>query len=533
MTATARLVKILKDEQQDFEWYPTTNEIINAIKNDFGYNSNFPTILDCGAGDGRVLSALTEGKKYAIEKAQPLVERMPSDIFIVGSDFYKQVLIDKKVDVVFSNPPYSEYESWSKKIITEANANAIYLVIPDRWRQSLDIKLAFDQRGIKIEDAKILGRFDFLNADRQARAKIEIVKIDMSHKGKGPFSVWFDSQFPNFAKFDFKVDKGERENNLNNELVNGSDLIMALEKIYLQELNGLISLYELISEINPKVFTSLDIKKDHIKERLRLQIQSLKTSYWEELFSRLEKITSRLTVSKRRNMLSVLAENTSIDFTAANAYMIVIWVIKNANTHFDSQLIDLVEAMTEKANIKLYKSNQRTYGDECWRYRSTPSELSNYALEYRLVLSRVGGIAYSSYDRRSRGGLTENAYNFLSDILTVANNLGFEQDKEKAWNPAIERMVWEGGKKQTLYAFDVRKGEEIILFEARAFQNQNIHIKFNQSFICRLNVEFGRLKGWIKSPKQAAEEMDAPEDIAASFGSNYRLTHENAVKLIA
>lgn len=107
--------KILADvigTDSDFEWYPTTNEIINAIKDDL--SSEFDcsySILDCGAGDGRVLKALSKGKKYAIEKSKPLLNALDRSIFIVGTEFTEQTLLDKKVDVIFSNPPYSEFES--------------------------------------------------------------------------------------------------------------------------------------------------------------------------------------------------------------------------------------------------------------------------------------------------------------------------------------------------------------------------------------------------------------------------------------
>jgi len=41
--------------------------------------------------------------------------------------------------------------------------------------------------------------------------------------------------------------------------------------------------------------------------------------------------------------------------------------------------------------------------------------------------------------------------------------------------------------------------------------------------MCRLNVEFGRLKGWIKSPKEAAEELNIKtEDANESFRKNIK-----------
>jgi len=44
--------------------------------------------------------------------------------------------------------------------------------------------------------------------------------------------------------------------------------------------------------------------------------------------------------------------------------------------------------------------------------------------------------------------------------------------------------------------------------EVRAYMNGNLHIKFNQAFMLALNVEIGRLQGWIHNAQHAAEEMD-------------------------
>lgn len=53
---------------------------------------------------------------------------MPNDIFVIGTDLYEQNLIDKKVDVIFCNPPHSDFKSWMLKIIKEANCRIIYMV---------------------------------------------------------------------------------------------------------------------------------------------------------------------------------------------------------------------------------------------------------------------------------------------------------------------------------------------------------------------------------------------------------------------
>ena len=68
---TSQIVESIKQENQDFEFYPTTDEIINVIKvNLYGYS-----ILDIGAGNGATLDKLASSdkwKKYAIEKSSML-----------------------------------------------------------------------------------------------------------------------------------------------------------------------------------------------------------------------------------------------------------------------------------------------------------------------------------------------------------------------------------------------------------------------------------------------------------------------------
>lgn len=39
-------------------------------------------------------------------------------------------------------------------------------------------------------------------------------------------------------------------------------------------------------------------------------------------------------------------------------------------------------------------------------------------------------------------------------------------------------------------------------------KNGNIHIKFNQNFMNKINVIYGKLKGWISNPQDAKNEMD-------------------------
>ena len=178
--SVSSIVKNLKSIDEDFEWYPTTDEIIGTVKKSIAkeftrINEVEPySLLDCGAGDGRVLNKLSKGDMYAIEKSKNLLGLLGKDISIVGTEFHETTFIDKEVDVIFCNPPYSEYGEWTSKIIREANSKHVYLVIPERWENNTDINLALNAREVK---ANILGSFDFSNADRKARARVDILHI--------------------------------------------------------------------------------------------------------------------------------------------------------------------------------------------------------------------------------------------------------------------------------------------------------------------------------------------------------------------
>jgi hypothetical protein len=217
------LFKDLKDRGEDFEFYPTTNEIIEVLYQDAykiqkrkrGVNYSHVDLLDIGAGDGKIFTAfkniskgidkeenkLTVKSAYAIEKSNILINAMPEDIYIIGTDFWDSTLIDKKVDVIYSNPPYSMFSTWSEKIIKEANAEYVYLLIPERWKNDAAIKNAIDLRKATSE---IVGTFSFEESeDRKARASVNLVRVTLRHDQEyrktlkvDPFDLWFKETYP-------------------------------------------------------------------------------------------------------------------------------------------------------------------------------------------------------------------------------------------------------------------------------------------------------------------------------------------------
>ena len=538
-TTTRQLIEINKNTGQDFEWYPTTQVMIDCVNNqilkhlgDYDRTYKAYSILDCGAGDGRVLHALAHGgSMYAIEKSTVLLETLDREIFIAGTDFFTSTLIDKKVDIVFSNPPYSEFQQWAEKIIIEANGKFVFLILPERWKNSGAISGALKTRGV---EAKVVGRFDFRQGDRAARATVNVIMIDLRWRDgryrcndlrSDPFSIWFDEQFQFKStpeKYSEEAERVTLKSKAEKAVVSGSGLIPALVELYDHEMAHLQENFAAVSRLDPDILKELDVNIKGLKAALKQKIKGLKGRYWREFFSNYEPITSRLTHGSRQTMLDRLYEHTSVDFTEGNIYAITIWAIKNANKYYDSQLVQLVVRMIGEANIKLYKSNQRTFEREEWRYCSRPQNLSKFALELRVILSNFGGIQDDGFNFRYHHGLHERAHEFINDLITVAGNLGYTCNDNSRWHE------WESRKKIEFV------GSKGTLMQVTAFKNGNLHIKFDLNFIRTLNIEFGRLKGWLRNAQQAADELDIPPvEALRHFNVNKQLAADQFSLLLA
>jgi len=601
-----QLLTAVKAAGEDFEWYPTTFEIIQALRDDIlaqmksGYNYPTVSIMDVGAGNGKVLSALKEMERrdvaeankenrqaetlsisqmYAIEKSQTLINAMPDDIYILGSEFWQQTFVDKKVDILFSNPPFLEQNLWAEKLIKEAHARYVYLVLPDRWEKDERIALALEKREATAE---VVGAFSFENAeDRKARTNVHLLRIHLAEKYNNhhsknlkvdPFELWFNETY-NFDAADVKEKseyeaKEEKRTEIRGSIVKGSNLIERLEELYLKDMSHLHKNYLSIASLDVELLQQMGISKNSMMEAMKQKIEGLKHLYWEELFSNLDTITSRLTSKSRTMMLEKLRGNTSVDFTVQNSYSIVIWAIKNANKYYNEQLIALYKDLTRTENIRMYKSNTRVVYDD-WRYLK--EEMSHYALDYRIIM-HFHGLIDSEYFISRVNGLSEYAVTMINDIITVANNLGFSLEDES--RPEDSSMRWESQVKNNFYLKssperELKKGtktnlgriedtayleedgvwqyfidgywrhwshvktEEDIFVEIKAFKNGNIHCKFNKKFMKSMNVNVAKLLNWVKSPKEASEEFDITlKEATEMFGSNFTLLPSSMSNLL-
>jgi hypothetical protein len=297
------------------------------------------------------------------------------------------------------------------------------------------------------------------------------------------------------------------------------DMVAAYNEEYaLMEQN-----YRAIFKLDYAILKELGVNKEAVREGIKKKMGGLKNKYWQLLFERLDTITNRLSTDTKRRFLERLTGRATIAFTSSNAYAVVLWAIKHANKYYDEQLIKLFRDLSTHDGVMNYKSNQRTWQKDGWRYSA--DKHSHYALDYRIVLHHHAAIkdenSYSAYE--CTGNLHKSCHELLDDVTAVLFNLGFT-----TYDTTTRNRTWVGGQWEDFHLDDGR-----ILFQVKAYKNGNMHFRFMPEAIKRLNVEAGRLLGWIRSAADVVSELGyTPEEAKQYFSSSFHIAPSN-VKLLA
>ena len=534
-----QIVEQLKQNNQDFEWYPTTDKMLNVVIDDIISRDRSISLLDIGCGTARLKTLLDERleankdeydrqsiyltKYFGIEKSEILINQLPKDVFILGTDFYETTLIDKIADVIFCNPPYSDYETWVERILREGNFKYAYLVIPQRWKDNKDIQQALEDG--KIE-AEVLASDDFTTADRQARAKIDIVRFrkkgyeswhDVSDEQT--FKTWFDKTFQVSSDED-RVMEWERQDKhkkeLKNEIAVSKNKLQLMIESYNAEMNKMFNTFSQLCSLDEEVLKDVGVDFNKVRESLKQKIKSHKILYWDLLFEELEEITSRLTAASRDSLKKQFAELSCVDFTESNARSVVIWVLKHAKDYYDSQLVDLYKTLSCFDNVIKYKSNQRVFSKDDWGYYKKENQ-THYCLTYRMVVDTLYFRESKSRWNPSKGAYVDDyevcdykAHTIVNDLCAIANNLGFTVGSKEVADCFGEKF----------YIYD-NNGKQLI--EYKLYKNGNTHIKMDLELMKAINVEVARLLGWIRDKSDI--RMEFPDELAEGadkyFGGNF------------
>lgn len=521
---TKDLLTILAENSQDFEWYPTTDEMLEEVYDHINWRGN-TQILDIGCGLCGLKKLIDRRNKnkdkdnmrnydyFAIEKSEILLNKLPSDVYVLGTDFYQCTLIDKDVDVIFCNPPYSEFKEWTKRIICEGNFRQAFLIIPQRWKDDAEISAFLQSSKINYHIHKTM---DFMNAERQARAVVDIVEFwrvkDSWSKKDEAFDRWFEQTFQVAAdnkKLSDYEEKQEQKKKISDYLMPAQNKIETLCNLYQSDMDRLFGSFKALCGLDEKTLQDIGVNYKAVKEALKKKISGLKIIYWQTVFDYLDEITDRLTQKSREDLFLKFERLNTVDFNESNIRSVVIWVIKNATDFYKKQLIEFYKNLSSFENVTPYKSNEKTFTREKWRYNMCDDDRARYTLDYRIICSYLfkcqtswrGG--FDSYNTDRNNGV-------LKDFCAIARNLGFSIGHFESANCF--------GEKFYIYLSD---GTPLI--EYKLYQNGNTHIKLNIEFAKAINVEVARLLGWIHSKQDIEKEF--PETMAKGadkyFGSQF------------
>ena len=533
---TKEIVKVLKENNEDFEFYPTTDEIIQCIiaKVASRYN-DYVNILDVGCGNGKTLQKLGRylsnensglnsnrvTKLLGIEKSGALRSVCSSDIGIVGCDFLQSNLSNKKLGFVFCNPPYSQFELWACKLLLECDCNDLVMVLPKRWSESSRISDITQKRGVTAE---VLGTFGFLEGERSARAEVDVIRIKGLKRKSSYFSevlkeILQDDDFCNSRPYDRKKSnelKDKLEDKEGNLLVTGNDYVQMLCSLYYAEKEKLQKLLEALGNIPTDVFQDLEIEFSKILKIVEYKYSDIDKRYWQEVITRLAPITKRLITKERQELLDYINE-LQLDFNAENIYHAVVVCIKAVNINVDKQVLSVYNILIEDCNVEAYKSNKRVFSDDNINTKH-PSKLK---LSCRVIKKMTGlRVKYLGNSFKNDFTLTECCRDFLSDLVVIIKNLGYsvkiEDYLQEFRNASWYSNRYIAGEKNYIMG-NYGALQNVLIVEFKFYKNGNIHFKFNQDFLTKLNVIKGKLEGWLHDKNDVMQEFNVKESEAVQL----------------
>jgi hypothetical protein len=574
------LLRDLKSADQDFEWYPTDEKQIEVIIDDikslrvnFDFNNRMSEavkVLDIGAGDGRILNSIESAfsedeyfkiESYAIEKASIHTSTYrKKGITLLGTDFNQVNFISKSCTIGITNPPYSQFSVWLQTLIKHLSFGVLYAIIPKRWMDDEGIKDAMNLRGVKY--SKVLAESDFLDADRVARAKVNIVRFSFESltpedssedeitnrrrrrhykptigiDSTDPFQLFLEQELSLKKTYSQTTNKfneyNERERVKKEmstegsncyELIKSKGVLWMLLDNYEIDLAKTLEQYKLISTIDPELLQELGVCYDALRSGAKEKMFGYRNVYWSLLFDKLDAISSRLTSKYRSQLLNKLAAN-SLDFTYTNALYIISYAVDFGNDLIEQSLISVFTGLTSPKSIsRYYVSNEHLYKDD-WRYNNSDNDKAKYLLDYRFIHTSSQNFYTESY----KNGINDTARAFTSDLTVMFNLLGYTNIY---LTTPYENMC--PGDKLSIIGTDP-EGDILELVAIRYYLNGNKHLLFNSSAMLRLNMTASRLLGWVRSKEDFIAEADIIEPVADNIweiSNNMKVTPNNIIML--
>lgn len=545
-------IEFVRGTEQDVDFYPSTDEIIDAVRNDLltiTKRIEGLSILDVGAGDARVLMGIAKESETDIcktftvgsyERHIPIVKLMGIEqssnlralwdhtVMPVGSNLFDMSLLRIYADYTFCNPPFQYLESFLVKVISESQSKSIYFVAPKRWHNSEEILKQIKNRRANVVK---IGDFSFENADRPVRpenAITELMRIDLvtqDQHGKtdrvDPMELWLKNTFKEKATESTKVDKltiKERLSNTSdrNSLIAGRDYVDSLVNLYNHETKQITDALVSFSKLDTSTLAAIGITFSNAYSKMVISLEAKREEFWDELLSNSTEVQRYVGSKSVYRFSRLIKSNKSAEFTKENIRATIVWILKNAK-HYNDDLFDsAIDNFICSANVEKYKSNRYRFLEGDWDYYSyNDGECQGFGFNTTKRLICTKWQWRRSYDGfiSDSGTLPEEPSNLINDLLVLANNFGFPVCNFN-WKQSIN---WESGKQFIFEYTDKNTGQIKPLMKVKAFKAGTMHFNFDRDFIQFINVEFGKRNGWIASAKEASEELNIDEETTSIF----------------
>jgi NACalpha-BTF3-like transcription factor len=389
--------------------------------------------------------------------------------------------------------------------------------MPERWKNSSILK-----NGIERFETTIVGEFDFSEANRQARGKVNLVRVnrnwiineeyDIAYQEKleNVFERWVRENIADFKEEERYNYEKEQETALK---LKQTDIDLLIER-YEEDKENLRKAFEIIGTLDSDIIKMFGQTKDSMLEIIRKSIKGLKHKYWRIAFDKLDPVKKRMTLATRQSIFDRIREFEKLDFNADNIYSIVIWIINNTNFSITEQVCEVFDKMTNKEYIEEYKSN-RHWAKGDWKYTQSDwmrDELPDrwkLGLDYRIVLHTY----FMKYDKLT----------IVDDFIIICNNLGF---------PIQENCEPDYTLHNAKQEFYTTSGE--LAFTMRYYTgNQNAHLKINKKILIKFNVQVAKIRQWLSTPEAIVDDFDVDLDEAVQlWKSSVNLLGMNDVKML-
>lgn len=561
-------VQELKLNNQDFEFYPTTKEMLDVIKKDLlssfittkkkklfkseeyetglflsrNIKNNEIKIIDIGAGNGDSLNYLAKFlngtvfsdlfyygyndkntveydnllhgnrelpsiSKLAIEKSFILTQSYKKDkIHLISSDYDENFYIGNN-DIIFCNPPYSNYRSWLLKTLANAmNSPLIYFIIPSNWKNDKYLQEELNLNWKNKFKFDVLDTFDFNNANRAARVQVDIVRIE-AIENLDPKYDFVKSLFDTNELKQCKEKTKQINNEINNclTLKNEQDFASSLVNSYNNEMkllqNALVSLSHVPID-NLSLLLNLDYAE--IQKRYQILINTLNSKYWDIIVNKTSSVKKKLIKEYSDKIMNQITD-TNMEFTLSNIYMVISKLLYTINDNMNKQVLTVYNDLIKNSPTEKYKSNYNFFVNQKTEIKDTRCKLTQRVILEMGFFSKAIEVDYNG---KPKNKLTENTSNRILDLIIVIESLGYKTD----FDP--KTLYCERGVTYKVEGVQLVTNKDINLFEFKVFLNGNIHIKMNETILQKLNIIKGLLEGWIVNTNEIMEEFDVNEEVA-------------------